>query len=377
MNQSEYILFSKKFLRNFFQKFKSSDQKESPAFAHHVASSIFESMNNSKFNEECPICLENPTFETAVLTPCMHMFCRDCLVPVLKDKIRKKTDQQKNEVNRKTRAKKICKGECPVCDKLVAIKDLVGFEKSTSKKSGCIQLKTDDDDVSKRSRNNETKLVMNDIEIDESVAREALESALQGSTSAKLEAVIAELDEVWKADPGCKIVIFSQFLGFLDVLDIALPPLGVATYRLDGSMNMTERFSVLKKFTGKKTTFRQKSHDEIDRGTVLLMSMKAGGVGLNLVAASTVFLVDPWWNAAFEDQCIHRVHRIGQTSDLVRVRKFIVEDSVEEKIVSLQERKKEMVKDILRTAEEDDGTLEGEGGEKPTLSDFAELFGRS
>eukprot|EP00957_Ditylum_brightwellii_P180180 13724628-Ditylum_brightwellii.AAC.1 len=70
--------------------------------------------------------------------------------------------------------------------------------------------------------------------------------------------------------------------------------------------------------------------------------MRAGGVGINLVAASTVFIVDPWWNSAVEDQCINRIHRIGQTADVVRVRKFVVSDSVEEKIVSLQRRKKDM-----------------------------------
>ena len=94
-------------------------------------------------------------------------------------------------------------------------------------------------------------------------------------------------------------------------------------------------------------------------------------------SASTVFLIDPWWNSAFEDQCIHRIHRIGQNAKLVRVRKFIVDDSVEEKIVKLQLRKKEMAKDILNDMDDDDGSFEGEGGKKPTLADFAELFGRS
>ena len=76
------------------------------------------------------------------------------------------------------------------------------------------------------------------------------------------------------------------------------------------------------------------------RGSVFLVSMKAGGVGLNLVAASTVFILDPWWNAAIEDQCISRIHRIGQLAEVVRVRKFVVTDSVEEKIVNLQGKKK-------------------------------------
>ena len=69
------------------------------------------------------------------------------------------------------------------------------------------------------------------------------------------------------------------------------------------------------------------------------MSMKAGGVCINMVAASSVFIVDPWWNAAVEDQCVSRIHRIGQMADVVRVRKFVVKGSVEEEIVLLQAEK--------------------------------------
>merc|ERR1712238_184374 len=99
--------------------------------------------------------------------------------------------------------------------------------------------------------------------------------------------------------------------------------------------------------------FNKKRHDkqcgscEVHRGSVFLVSMKAGGCGLNLVAASSVFIADPWWNAAIEDQCISRIHRIGQKAEQVRVRKFVVSDSVEEKIVALQNTKKGMASAIL------------------------------
>jgi DNA repair protein RAD5 len=109
-------------------------------------------------------------------------------------------------------------------------------------------------------------------------------------------------------------------------------------------------------------------------GSVLLVSMKAGGVGLNLVAASTVFIADPWWNAAVEDQCINRVHRIGQTADKVRVRKFYVFNSVEERIVKLQGRKNAMSREVLCDDEDKTGDGPKGAGMRPTLDDFKILF---
>jgi SNF2 family DNA or RNA helicase len=99
--------------------------------------------------------------------------------------------------------------------------------------------------------------------------------------------------------------------------------------------------------------------------------MKAGGVGLNLVAARTVFISDPWWNAAVEDQCVDRIHRIGQTAGKVRVRKFYVANSVEERIVELQKRKKNVATEVLcdKRTTEDAGS-----GARPTLDDFKILF---
>jgi len=106
----------------------------------------------------------------------------------------------------------------------------------------------------------------------------------------------------------------------------------------------------------------------------MLGSMRAVGVGINLVEASSVFIVDPWWNAAIEDQCINRIHRIGQTAKLVRVRKFVVENSVEERIVQLQNKKSNMANEILSDSKDREGTEAG-GRNQPTLDDLKLLFG--
>ena len=157
-----------------------------------------------------------------------------------------------------------------------------------------------------------------------------------------MEAVLVELDNVWRLDPGSKVLIFSQYLGFLDIIGSAMEDIDVECFRIDGSLSLKERVKMISKFNKNKPAQKDDSVEEdvCKRGSVFLVSMKAGGVGLNLVAASTVFILDPWWNQAIEDQCINRVHRIGQQASVVRVRKFVVSDSVEEKIVTLQGKKK-------------------------------------
>eukprot|EP00986_Skeletonema_menzelii_P020655 scaffold31919_cov160-Skeletonema_menzelii.AAC.1 len=208
-------------------------------------------------------------------------------------------------------------------------------------------------------------------------ARETLELALNyGASSAKLDAILFELDKIWKMDPGSKVLIYSQYLGFLDIIGEALKGRGVTCYRIDGSLSLKERISMIKSFNngGTNTNKEASSTNEnnLQRGSVCLGSMKAGGVGLNLVAASSVFVVDPWWNVAIEDQCVNRIHRIGQKAKVVRVRKFVVTDSVEEKIVSLQRKKKGIANEILSDKGNDGQVAAG----KPTLEDFKLIFGR-
>ena len=140
--------------------------------------------------------------------------------------------------------------------------------------------------------------------------------------------------------------------------------------RLDGKLSLKERTKVLQEFSSNKKSKISRTNSRV--GSVLLVSMKTGGVGLNLTAASTCFLCDPWWNGAVEDQCVDRIHRIGQMAKKVRVRKFYVADSVEERIIELQERKKSVASKIL--AERGTGTGDSATSARPTLDDFKVLF---
>ncbi|KAJ4828299.1 DNA repair protein rad5b [Turnera subulata] len=137
---------------------------------------------------------------------------------------------------------------------------------------------------------------------------------------------------------GEKSIVFSQWTSFLDLLEIPLRRGGIGFLRFDGSLAQKQRERVLREF------------NETKEKTVLLMSLKAGGVGLNLTAASNVFLMDPWWNPAVEEQAIMRIHRIGQKRT-VSVRRFIVKDTVEERMQQVQARKQRMIAGALTDEE--------------------------
>lgn len=348
----------------------------SSAFISQVVESLTESVDDGgRIKEECPLCLECPDISSAVLTPCAHTMCLDCLRPVLKRNPQKQGDcsnkpQCRNALNLKD-------GSCPVCNTQVEASRIVLFARSTT--SGDITSQFVGDVPIPEGVSNDSDSV--DIDMDPTAvsARETLLASLSGGESSKLLAVKRELDAIWKVDSGSKILIFSQYLGFLDILGISLRKESIPVFRLDGQMRLKERVAALHQFTTSKAKGapvrrgEDPGSEEIVRGSVFLASMKAGGVGINLVAASSVFIVDPWWNAAIEDQCINRIHRIGQKAPIVRVRRFVVADSVEEKIVRLQQKKKSMANDIL------DADAEGSdpsSGSKPTLDDFKILLGR-
>ncbi|RIA84736.1 SNF2 family N-terminal domain-containing protein [Glomus cerebriforme] len=144
------------------------------------------------------------------------------------------------------------------------------------------------------------------------------------SHSTKVKALLEDL--VQAKEDGVKSVVFSQWTKMLDLIEDALNENDINFTRLDGTMSRAER-------TQNMETFKQQ-----DDVSVILVSLKAGGVGLNLTAAQRAYLMDPFWNPSVENQAIDRIHRLGQTCAVDTIR-FIIKDSVEEGILQLQERK--------------------------------------
>jgi non-specific serine/threonine protein kinase len=149
--------------------------------------------------------------------------------------------------------------------------------------------------------------------------------------SIKLEELTREITE---NIGNHKALIFSQFLGMLALIKGKLAELGVKFEYFDGSTSAPDREKAIQSF----------QNDESVR--VFLISLKAGGVGLNLTAADYVYIVDPWWNPAVEQQAIDRTHRIGQTKNIFAYR-MICKDTIEDKILQLQEKKRLLAKELI------------------------------
>ncbi len=148
--------------------------------------------------------------------------------------------------------------------------------------------------------------------------------------SAKLEALIDSLVEL--IDEGHKALVFSQFVGMLSIVRKRLDDLGITYEYLDGQTRDRKR--------------RVDRFQEDPDCPAFLISLKAGGLGLNLTAAEYVFILDPWWNPAVEQQAIDRTHRIGQTRHVMAYR-MICQDTVEQRIIELQKRKRQLADAIV------------------------------
>lgn len=157
------------------------------------------------------------------------------------------------------------------------------------------------------------------------------------SDSIKIDRLLEEL--IGLRETGNKALVFSQFTGMLDLIAERCAKENISIYHFDGGTAIEKRRDMVAAF-----------QDENDETTAFLISLKSGNAGLNLTNAQYVYLVDPWWNQAVEQQAIDRTHRIGQQSNVFAYR-MICKGSIEEKIVALQEKKK-FLSDELVTAEE-------------------------
>lgn len=157
-----------------------------------------------------------------------------------------------------------------------------------------------------------------------------IDKARVDEPSAKLDVLLESLEDL--RDEGHKALVFSQFTSLLDIVEARLVEREFGFERLDGRT--------------RKRAERVKRFQEDESLTVFLVSLKAGGTGLNLTAADYVFLLDPWWNPAVEQQAVDRTHRIGQTRPVMAY-KLVCPDTVEERIAQLQEHKRDLADAIL------------------------------
>ncbi|EGG06508.1 uncharacterized protein MELLADRAFT_36161 [Melampsora larici-populina 98AG31] len=225
----------------------------------------------------CRLCLDEA--EDAIISCCKHIFCRECIRQYL---------ETASEVE----------PECPVCHLPISI------------------------DLSQEAIDEESS----------SKARQGVLARLDPGkwrTSTKIEALVEELSKLNKEDHSIKSLVFSQFTVFLDLIERRLQLAGFKLARLQGHMTPEARDRTIKHFM---------NNNDVQ---VFLVSLKAGGVALNLTEASRVFIMDPWWNPAVELQAMDRIHRLGQHRPVV-VTRLIIENSIESRIVELQKKKEAM-----------------------------------
>jgi len=228
----------------------------------------------------CNIC-DEPA-EDAVRSHCRHEFCRACIRDYMDTCEASGTD-----------------ADCPRCHIALTI----DFEQP--------ELEQDVDSVKKTS-------IINRIKME------------NWTSSTKIEMLVYDLYKLRSKKQTLKSIVFSQFTSMLQLIEWRLRRAGFNTVMLDGSMT---------------PAMRQKSIDHFMTNPdveVFLVSLKAGGVALNLTEASRVFIVDPWWNPAAEWQSADRCHRIGQKRPCV-ITRLCIEDSVESRMVALQEKKAAMI----------------------------------
>jgi len=266
---------------------------------------------------DCPICVDTP--EDPAMTPCGHIFCRECAIKAITE----------------------WKGECPVCRQPNALS-----RKSLRILPGASRFPS--------------RLLAN--------ASKGGDSSDGGGAgpiqSTKTKALLGFLREDMAAQR--RVVVFSQWTSFLDLVGPALDAETIPFRRFDGSLSREERQACVAWFS-EGSDADGTAPPNMPQGRVLLISLKAGGVGLNLTVSNRLYLLDLWWNPAVEEQAIQRVHRIGQKSE-VHIYKFVVSNSIDTDLLSLQGAKSRLLEDALESG----GSRQM--GSKLSMDDIKRLF---
>ncbi|CRH01658.1 DNA repair protein RAD5, putative [Plasmodium relictum] len=275
---------------------------------------------------QCAICLEDAIFP--LISKCLHIMCKKCADDYF-------------------HLTQIADKKCPQCDNYINLKSLKTLQENKSP-------------------------------LDELLKKMKKENFVY---STKLKKLFEHIQNDMKNE--LHIVVFSQWIGFLKIIQKLLMLHNIPNKIYDGSLTYEERKSVLHWFNIQKGNiyhpgigFVKPSHTipmEDIAGKVLLCSLKAGGVGLNLTVSSKVYLMDMWWNPAVEDQAFERVHRIGQLKD-VDIYKFVLKKTVEERILQIHQSKQYTANQILAQEGNKINTEMNLAPQKLGMDDFILMF---
>lgn len=359
-------------------------------------------LNTFDNSEVCPICTNE--IEHSVTTPCGHIFCRECIIRHIEyanacyscgntlntSQIKSCMNKESSNINNlepkerlETFNNYIEEDINILSEPVVVFKDDIcnqedykteNLEIKSQNESilidddidSDIQIKLDKDIISNNSSlfQSESKIKTSSQEDEfkrrESFISDVIKELAQNMNkttfreSAKMKLLIKQLIETRDRDPTCKSLVLSQFTSFLDLVEKLLLQHNFVYVRLDGTMSQLSRMKAIERFNNNEDT------------TIFLISLRVGALGLNLTSATQLFMLDPWWNPAVEQQAYDRIHRLGQTKE-VKVYRYLVENTVEERIEKIQERKRELSQHAL-------SDKKGSNLSKLTLEDIKLLF---
>ncbi|EEA04905.1 SNF2 family N-terminal domain-containing protein [Cryptosporidium muris RN66] len=307
-----------------------------PLLLHIQSTKTTKIYHNSKTRDKtqdsplpsCPVCMDYS--EDPVNLPCKHILCRICALQLI----------SKKEVGT---------ASCPYCRNIFKKNELIalpGTQKIPKAILSAIEM-----EMHQIKEINKGEVNKNLLQISKTTQLPEQSQQAKGVIYEREYSLIDTSGTYWKPtiystkirtlleylhkdiNDNQKVVIFSQWTSFLDIIEMALNCHSFNFRRLDGSISMSKRGSIISWFSESK----QK---------ILLVSIKAGGVGLNLVAATRVYLTDLWWNPAVEEQALQRIYRLGQTKT-VHMYRIVCRKSVEERILQLHQLKSDISSKIL------------------------------
>ncbi|KAL1633803.1 hypothetical protein SLS56_002682 [Neofusicoccum ribis] len=275
----------------------------------------------------CVVCREPP--EQPYVTACYHIYCGECL----------------EENQRKSALEGHARSRCRQC-----LMEYIWAHPCDQFDLDSIMSDVEEGEVNAtaaptsrwRKKANENKAIRTWIETGNTIL-----------PSAKTIAVKAQILNWLEKDPNCKILVYTQFISMIHILKKICEMENWSFLEYSGQLNIASRDRALENFKKNNTS-------------ILLASLKCGGLGLNLTAAKHVISIDPWWNSAIEQQAFCRVFRIGQTEETSMTR-FVVEGTIDESMISMQDRKKKEIDQVMG----DSGTQR----ENLSVQEMMRLFG--
>lgn len=258
----------------------------------------------------CPVCMTTIPNESIIEFPCSHKICEECIEEYF----------ETNQIDENEQW-----ARCRVCQHKVSQSQLIDYKLFH-------MMHIDKMDESRLS--NYFGPSPNNGKLSNQQKIRRLVAKYDGfEPSAKMEKAMEIMLSIWETNPDDKIIMFSQFSSHFDLLKLVLANQKIPFLRYDGSMSIEQKDHSVREFYQSDTK-------------LMLISLKAGNVGLTLTCASRVIIMDPFWNPFVEEQAMDRVHRIGQTKE-VHVYRILVKDTVEQRIVKLQNQKKEVIQAAL------------------------------